>query len=521
MSEKLEIIELDLDNKISPLGVEYHCLGRVPINIQAYGSITRIIGAPTKMKPGRGMPELGAVNITLQDFKISENEQGTYFGRLLGANEFFENRKLYIHHGNYSDNLDIATLKKRLYIIKSIDGPNSNGVVSIKAVDPLSRFFETDRLIPEPSNGELAADLTPNYVGALNITNNDAFSATGGVADIEGEWVRYSSLVGVTDIVLTERNVFGTINDEHKSGDSVKNAFTFESVLAVDLINQLHDYVGIDPAYIELAQWNTERDDYLSSEFLTGGWSEPEKARDKIDEICEQTHVSTWWNDEEHKIKLQAIGPNLTTVKTLEENTHILSAGQSVRRDPSKALTRVWIWFDKVNHSEGDTSDNYRQALLLVNPSLEADDAYGEVRGEVIFASHIPAGGGASVSKLAERLLSQRRYGTYQYSFQLHEKDADIQVGQSVDVVTSLIQSKEGVPVTTNFMVIERDYKGKHVYKYKAVITGVESGAKFASWAPDNLGDYETETDENKLTYVFYSADDGTLPNGDDPHLWL
>ncbi len=515
------IVKLGFDNPISADGVEHHIKGKACIDQQAWQSIENIDFSPINMVPG-GLGRLGSISITFNDFSVL-GQEGTYFNRLLGSNPFYLDRKLTLYVGFYSEPFDWANFRERVYYIKRVTGPTSKGRVTVTAQDVLTKLEKDEAVVPLKTTGELQTTINETFTGQVNIYNNENFDASGGVASLDGsEWVRYSGTVGLSDIVITERNVFGTEASEHDAGVPVRHVFTFEDENCVDLIRRLiKDHSPIDNSYINDTDWDTERDTYLSSELMTGGWAEPKPIKTAISEICEQVLASVWSDDEAQEIKIKAIGPTLEAIQKINDEEHILDEGEVPKRDPSKAITRVWVWFNKFNHSDGDDQENFIESDLFIEPDLEGAEGHNAVKEEVIYASYIPASGAATVSKIANRILAQQGLGEFEHTFRVDIKDSNFKVGNIVEITSKLIPNENGTPAPTNFLVTERDIYNDNVYQYKALIAGIEAGSKFGAFAPDSIGDYATETAVNREQYCFFCGDNDEMPNGDDPYLWL
>lgn len=518
----LTIIKLELDTTISDGSAEYHCYGVTPFGQLFYShDITNGYNpTPTKMSIASGLGFRGHVNVKLKDFPFGN--VGTYFGRLLASNPYYIDRKLKVYTGFYDGvTFDWANFKEHLYFIKKIAGPDANGLVSITAADPLTLLDEDQAQAPEVSDGELTAALTSSATGTLNITDNTGFSASGGVANIDGELVRYSGISGGDSIVTTERGAFGSEAKAHDDEDSVRNCYYFENENVVDAIRSLiEDFSPIDHAtYIPDADWNSQRDDYLVGDLVTGVVTDPQDVKKIVEDLCKQAWISIWWDDVAQEIKLRAIGPTITPNATLNKNEQILDTGERQRRDPTKAISEVWIYYGRIDHSDDETEPkNYTN--LYVKADADATTGHLKPKIKKIFANYIPSSGGSSVSKLASRILAQNAQGTYEYRFQMDVKDADTKTGEAVTVTSDLIQGSDGIEVPTNFMVIERDQIADTKYQYTAIRTGFSTGSNYGLIAPNSMLDYLSETTENKTTYAFV-ADTSTeeMSNGDDPTL--
>lgn len=520
------IVKLELDTSISEGGSEYHCQGRSPLGQLFYSSIidNGFDPTPTRMDVGSGLGFRGTVRVTMRDFRFGAN--GTYFGRLLANNTYYLDRKLKVYTGFYDGvTFDWSNFKEKLYFIKKIDGPDSSGRVTIQAADPLTLLDEDQAATPTAPGAILAATMSAAATGTINIGDNTAFNVSGGIAQINDELVAYSGVSGVDSIVVTARAQFGTLAEEHEADDGVSPCYSYSTANVVDVIRELIElYSPLDHAsYIPDADWNAERDTYLAGDEVTGVVPAGTPIKDKIESLCSQAMISVWWDDEDQEIKLKAVGPSLSPSATLNKDAHILDVGEKPQRDPTKAITEVWVYYGRKNHADNEEEPkNYSH--LYVTPDAEATAGHGKPKVKKIFAPDIPASGTSTVNKLSSRLLSQYSQGENIYTFRVDVKDSGLKTGQLADITTDLIQGVDGVPATNSFLVVERDQVSPTVFQYKAQATGFLTGAPYRLIAPNSLlgTDYTSASAAQRAKYAFI-ADTGTeqFSNSDPAHLIL
>lgn len=519
------IIKLELDNTISDGGAEYHCHGRSPLGQLFYSSIPEngFDPTPTRMAVGSGLGFRGTVRVTFDDFAFGG--AGTYFGRLLAANPYYLDRLIKVYDGFYDGvTFDWANFKERLYFIKKIDGPDSKGKVTIQAADLLTLLDEDQAQTPTTPNAKLASTLAIGATGTINIGDNTDFSASGGIAQINDEFVAYSGVSGGTSIVITARAQYGTEAEEHDADDAVSPCYSYSAQNVVDVIYDLIDqFSPIDVStYINLTGWEAERDNYLVGDSVTGIVPAGTPIKDKIEKLCQQAMASVWWDDEDQEIKIKAVGPSITPSANLNKDQHILDKGEQPKRDPSKAITEVWVYYGRKNHAKDEEKpSNY--SALYVTPDADATAGHGKRKIHTIFAEDIPASGTSTVNKISARLLSQFAQGENTYKFQLDVKDSGVKTGQLVDITTDTIQGVDGLPTTNSFLVLERDRIGPTVYQYTAQSTGFTTGAPYRLIAPNSLAsDYTAASAAQRAKYAFVADTvSEEFSNGDPAHLIL
>lgn len=517
------IVKLELDNTISDGGAEYHCHGRSPLGQLFYSSIPEngFDPTPTRMAVGSGLGFRGTVRVTFDDFAFGG--AGTYFGRLLAANPYYLDRLIKVYDGFYDGvTFDWANFKERLYFIKKIDGPDSKGKVTIQAADLLTLLDEDQAQTPTTPNAKLASTLAIGATGTINIGDNTDFSASGGIAQINDEFVAYSGVSGGTSIVITARAQYGTEAEEHDADDAVSPCYSYSAQNVVDVIYDLIDqFSPIDVStYINLTEWEAERDNYLVGDSVTGIVPAGTPIKDKIEKLCQQAMASVWWDDEDQEIKIKAVGPTVSPSAQLNKDRHILDVGERVQRDPTKAINTIVVYYGRKNHAIDETEpSNYSN--VYVTPDAEALAGHGKPKIKTIFASDIPSAGTSTVNKLSLRLLSQYAQGETTYTFQLDVKDSGLKTGSLAEVTTNVIQGADGIALVNSFLITERDKIKPTVYQYRAHKTGFTIGSAYRIIAPDDLAgtDYSTATTEQRETYLFI-CDDVTdeFSNGDPGH---
>lgn len=522
----MTIVKLELDNTISPGGAEYHCSGRSPLGQRFYSSIldNGIDPVPTKMQPGEGLPFSGSVRITMENFAFGG--RGTYFGRLIAANEYYLDKPLKIYTGFYDgQTFDWANFKEKLYFIKRIDGPDSNGRVTITADDILTLLDDDQAQITTAPDAKLVSNLSAITAGTINITDNTHFSATGGTCQINSEFIDYAGLSGSDSIVITGRARFGSSASAHNADDAVIPCYSYTNENVVSVIYSLIDlYSPIDAStYIPLSEWNDQRDSYLIGDNVTGVIPAGKKIKKKINQLCSQTSVSVWWDDEQQLVKLRAIGPTITPVLQIKSDENILNVGENNKRDPSKAVNTIIAYYGRKDFSTGEESpENYSR--VYGSPDAESTLGFGKSKIETIYCSDIPVSGTSVVNKMIARRFSQRRKGINEYFFRLDVKAATISVGDEVQVLSDTLEDVDGNPTLLSYLITEKDQLSPTVYQYTAQATGFLTTGPYRVIAPNSMAGvtYASATQEQRLTYAFV-ADDVTqqFSNGNDPHLIL
>lgn len=515
--QELNIVELDFDTKITEGGTEYLCDGLVPNGQKFWPCVESIQWIPTRVSGSGGLGYFGEAVITCRDFNWPDGN-GTYFGRLLASNPYYLNRILKIHVGFFErgDTFNFANFQERRYFVKKITGPDTKGRVKIEASDVLSQLKEST--IPGVSAGNLNASITSSATGTINIQDNDGFSS--GYAIIDDEIVAYSGVSGADSIVITSRGQGGTTAEEHDADAPVRHIYQY-SGNAVDCVRDIiENYSNIDHAtYIPDADWDTERDTFLSSEDVDVWALEPTDIDEVIDKIGQQTYTSFWWQDDAQEIQVKAIGPPLTSVETWNDEDSILDTKVTIKRDQRKIITQVWVYYGKIDQSGNNSAENFE--VIHINIDQDAEIGLGQPQIKKIFADYIPIAGSATASKIASRIVSQNSK-PLEVTLQVDAKDSGRNVGDVVDLSTDLIQGTDGLPSTTKMRIIEKAQAANNRYNYKMVFSGIERGNRYFVIAPNGLPDYDSATQEQKDKYGWIADTGGKVGAADDdPYLIL
>ncbi len=512
---ELNIVELDLDTKISTGGKEYLCQGLVPSGQLFWPCVERIEWVPTRASEDGGLGYFGQVVIHCKNFDWPSGT-GTYFGKLIANNPYYLNRlmKIWVGFFEAGDTFSWSDFQERRYFIQKIIGPDEKGKIKIEALDVLSQLKKG--VVPPATYGNLNASLNSTDTTTTNIQDNTNFVNASGYAIINDEIVGYSATSGADSIVISSRGQLGTTADSHDADSPVRMIYTYDG-LAVNAIRTLiEDYTEIDDAtYIPDTDWNTERDNFLSSENVALRILEPTAVDKIIDEIGKQSYLNVWWDDAAKEVKLKAIGPTLTTTTEWNDDDNILDAPVTLKRDQNKIITRVIVHIGKIDPTKSDDLKNYEVTYQAIDATAEA--AIGDKNIKTIFAKHIPASGTSTASKVASRIQAQTGK-PIDFKFYVDAKDSDLDVGDPVDINSSYIEGTSGNEIT-RLRIIEKSLRDHNRYQYRAVFSGVEPGNRYPVIAPDTVPDYLSATSDQKNTYGWIADTDDEMSNGDDPYL--
>lgn len=521
--DPLIIVRLDLDTKISGT-YEYICDGAVPdLGQNCYSCIKTFDRSPTRIDPEGGIGLRSEVVITVQDFPWLTGA-GTYFGRLLANNPVFYGRTIRIYNGFYSEGevFDWANFQERQLFLRDIQGPDSKGNYKIVASDIMTQFVES--LVPKKSNGEIEFSWTSSNTGLREISDNDGFSASGGYAIIEDEIIQYSGISGDDIINVSTRGVTTTEAVAHDSGTPIRTIYHYSGNVADCIRDLINNFTDINySSYITDADWDTERDTYLSGENVEVWVTEPTPVNELIDELAKETYCNIFYNEQSNKIEIKAIGPTLTSSVSWNDDANILDTSIKIKRPQKEIYSQCWVYFnslDKVNG--GSKPADFGDIYILVDATIEA--SLGTDRIKRIYSNYIPANGIATASKVASRFIGQHS-NPLDITFEVDTKDQlDVEVGDAVNLTTTAIQDVNGAASSIKIRVIEKKLKAFNRWQYRAVYSGVAIDVPrvvYGVIAPNTVVDYTSETFENTDYYAFIANNTPEMSNGDDAYIIL
>lgn len=494
--EELNLVEINLDNKLHPSGTELHCDGLNPFGQRFFSSVQSIDFAPTKIVAFEGLTHVGQVVVTLQDFKFGG---GDYFARLIAMNPYYFNREIYVKTGFTHSGFNINNFRNRLYFIKKIDYDWTSRKCTITAKDALSLLEERGATIPVEIRGKLSGAI-PATVSVLSPPYNyfippEIYTAGTGYYAINNEVVFFD---GSALIIRAQR---GTKADDHNADSPMRKVAIFTDQNPVDALRtELTNSAGLG-AYIDNAQWDLVRDTYTVGDLVNATIFNPMSVKNFTKKICEQFGLNIWFDDETQKLKINAVGFVLGTLREINHRQHIINTGHSFTKDIQKAITQTWYYYGKIDPTKGDTSENYSSLYINYDPALEGTGGHRTALIKKVYADFLSGNGLGVALKIAARIMSRFKEGYQEITFRLDAKDSDISVGDVVQITTEIIQDAAGAPLAKPFEIIEKKQTENGIYVYKGAYGGAIKTARLI--APNDMPNYPSASAENQAKYAF------------------
>ena len=233
----------------------------IPMSLDAIPSVRSTTTSPTELNVGDVDASSGPLGkraqatVTLEDHPYSDAltdpyvaqratnpfTVGTFWTKLKARWPIAKGRALRIRDGYIGQNpVDMVT---REYLIDAIDGPNSNGIVTIRAVDPLRLLDDKTSQAPKQSTGYLSADInaTQQEIDVIGAPP-ESYTSTGTLR-IESELMTYGALKPIPTAASIAWNFVSTVE-----GWTVANATQSISGELLYLTATAGDPIWISPS---------------------------------------------------------------------------------------------------------------------------------------------------------------------------------------------------------------------------------------------------------------------------------
>lgn len=445
-------------------------------------------------------------------------DQGTFFGRLRARWPHWRGAAVRVKRGTTDQAL--AAMTTEHYVLDEWSGPDGNGRVTMKAKDILALTEKDNALVPAPSNGILAADisetdreltLSPSGIG------DSEYAASGRVC--VGKEVMSFTRSGDT-LTLTGRGMDGTDAAAHDADNTVQECFHLDGVYIGDAIQAVIAETDVPSSFIDTSEWGDENH-WVAGFALTVTVTSPTGAAKLISEIC-QLGVMVWWEPTEQKIKYRPNRP-LEVGETFFQITDVSNAiegtlSSAVSEDQRIGTAVIYHGVIDVTKVE-DTTGNYRKATASTSGEVGYNDtALREIRTRWFG----PNGNGAVVSVLAERLANRYSKAPRIFKCELDAKDSgSVDLGALVQITSRVLADDAGfsVPMSAQVRFMERRSDRIIIHAETYDIDG-----RFGYWMDGSGGlpDYSTATDIDKANGAFWMDEStGTFSDGTGPYLWF
>lgn len=391
-------------------------------------SITSISTTPGVINPGVDIGQRESVRLIFQDHPHSDAgidkyltdrdydpfSRGTFWGKMRARTFSFEGYPIRVLRGRYGQ--DLSEMTAYTYVIDSITGQAER--ISLVAKDPLILSDKKKAQAPAISNGLLSVDIdeseTSIVLSPVGIGNLE-YPASGRVA-IAGKEVCTFTRSGDTLTVIRAQS--GTEAASHDEGDRVQLVLEYSAESPADIVSDLllNYTTGINPAWIDLPEWQVEVDEYIGR-LYSAEIAEPTPVVDLLNELIEQVGLVFWWDPIKERIRLQSLRP-VSDVARLYDEDVLLEGTLKTTEQPQRRISEVWTYYGLRNPLEPvDETNNYKAAIATVNENASVD--YANTAIKKVFSRWISNDNRAAASRLNALLLSRYRDAPRKFSFEL------------------------------------------------------------------------------------------------------
>jgi len=511
----------------------------IPMSLNAIPSVRSTTTSPTELNVGDVDAASGPLGkraqatVTFEDHPYSDAltdpyvatrslnpfQHGTFWTKLKARWPIAKGRALRIRDGYLGQ--DPEDMVSREYLIDAIDGPNSSGIVTVRAVDPLRLLDDKTSQAPKQSTGYLSADITISQTTITVVGAVLADYPATGTLRIEAELMTYTGRTitsGTITFTGITRSTDGSAAKEHKAESRVQTCVRYTNENAWEVAKDLIDvYAPSAAGYIDATQWAAEAAQWLDGFIVSGVISEPTGLNTLLAELCRDAQFFIWWDERLQKILLRAVRPPTETPVQFNEDANILAGSQSIKTAPNERVSQLWYYYEPADLSKKvDAEDNYRKVRIRIDAESESAREYDESAVKKIYSRWVRTD--AIVIAITTRIIARYRDDPLYLTISVDAKDRNTWTADVVDVSSRLQTNTEGLPLTRRYQVISaQELQPGAVIKY--VLQTYDFTAKYAYWMDDDAPIFSLATDEEKALGAWWSDDDGLI-DGESGYEW-
>jgi Concanavalin A-like lectin/glucanases superfamily len=254
------------------------------------------------------------------------------------------------------------------------------------------------------------------WIGEFRISNVARW-----IANFTPPTAAYST-AGSGDAMTLVRAQYNTEAQAHNAQSRVQVCLEFLAQDVAQIINDLMvDFADIDQDLIPLSTWLAETGEFINTVY-SALITEPTAVNKLISELVEQAGLVVWWDDLANTFRLQVLRAISTASATYNGDIYMKDT-LKVTEQPSKRLSQVYVYFDKINPLINDDQiNNYRSTAF--DRDLVAEAEYGAVAVKKIFSRWIPTGGRSVADAVISILLSRFRDPPRRLNFELFRDES-------------------------------------------------------------------------------------------------
>lgn len=502
-----------------------------------YPVIETLKVAPTKITPSKGLGQIASATATLKDFTNSDigldkyvdtrayiaTDQGTYFGKLLARNPYWEGRPMAVKFRYGQESASQA------FIIDRFERSAKGGKVSLVGKDPLKLTSGLKSQCPAANDGVTSSAIVgASTTWTVSAAHADQYPTAASYYRLENEIIK-ASRSGTTFTIVT-RGTWSTTAADHATGTTIQLCAAWEAVDLDDIIyDLLVNYAGIPSGYIPTADWQAEFDQWLSDFTLDNIVSEPAAVEDLLDQILIETGTNIWWDGFDEEIKFKADVPVLPTDPNyppvaLNDRQNIIRDSLEYKIDTKQRVSQFWFYANRRSYIEDEEKgSNYQDLVIRADVTGEGALAYGSKTIRKIFCRWITD---SHAGQTASRYLARFRHSPAVVTFELDPQDFDLRTGQHFVLQSQAMQLPTGGNATVEFdcVSVDYDFQAQKLkveglqFRYQTGDDGGGGASRAAIVAATGANDYTSATTLEKTRAYVCDTSTLKLSNGDDPY---
>jgi hypothetical protein len=495
----------------------------------------------TTISGGKGLGDREVLKVKIKDFPhhdrgidpyysertYNAEKQGTFWGKWLRRNPYFEGRTLKLYEGFIGSPFSWSDFEVYEYDIVDIQGV-TNGEVSITAKDVLVRTYGTANKYPKLSEGKLIAAIPAGASIPAGTSTGTVQTGEGANYETSGYVSIGSEIKGFTrsgDVfTFISHGQYGTTDEAHDADETLQQCVAWTNKNVVDVLEELLEVGASIPATsipynnstTTPLSWDKEKSEWMGAHLVNGILTEPEDINNVIKELSEHFMFDVWYDAESKEVRIKSLSPAPSNVPagSIDDEFNILKDSLKIKRDSSKRFSEIQVWYNKIDHTGDDKISNFKTAAIHADLTLSGDDKYGKRSIKVIKSRWI--NNNAQAIQLAGRLMVRFRDTPEIITFEVAGKDENmLALAGTIDINAWQFQSLTGADESRNFLITSlNEFKEMDVVKVTAISSSFKGRYGFV--ADNALADYLslTTTDTERSKYGFICDSTGLFSDG-------
>lgn len=433
--------------------------GFLPEDIECIPSLVSVSVTDARVMPGQSIGERATLSATFKNHRsgdagldkyISDRtydpfEQGTFWGKFKARNPYTRYRACRLIRGKVGQTL--AQMETEHFVIDSINGPGSDGRVTLKAVDFMRLLEAETSQAPAANKGYLSANIT-NVATSLTLNpvgiGNANYPASGKAAI--GEEIVSFTRSG--DVLTITRGQEGTTAAAHEADDVVQVILQYTSQTVAYIIDDLIvNYTPLDSSYTDLTDWNTKVtnfSDVLYSTII----AKPTPVVTLINELIEQAGLIVFGDNKNQQVFFDFIRNTTASTDTIDDARIVKDTFRHAEQ-PKLRYSQIWFFYYRRDVFKNlNDSGNYYSGVV----DVVSDNQYETESIKRIYSRWVPGGGRSIAEDVAGRIKARYLNPPRQFMFKMFGSQ-NIALGNTLPLTHWSLEDAHGLQATTDVTI--------------------------------------------------------------------